>query len=356
MPTTTHWEPKRALSRSMRLRVGERGGVDRDLLGARVEHLLGVRDRADAAGDAERNIEHARDAPHPGAIDRAALGARGDVVEHQLVGALIAVARGELEDVADHPVVAEAHALDDLAVAHVEAGNYAFGKNGRSSSGVMRSSSNALPLIGRRYADPASAARSAAWRTPPEACQCDPRKAAQRLAVQLEIGSGERAVALDVGAEYVAAGRMRAEGVDRAPTAPRRRPGCQPRVRTRGSPRSSRRTSKARQTRSAPKCSSHAPTSPRLLDRRAADHHARDAVAQQSLDAPRPAHPAADLQAARPAARRAPTMMAAIARARRPARRRDRRRAASSPRARGSARAARAARARSASRRAKSPW
>ena len=44
-------------------------------------------------------------------------------------------------------VLAKAHALDHLAIAHVEAGNYAFGKNGRSSSMGMRSSSSALPLI-----------------------------------------------------------------------------------------------------------------------------------------------------------------------------------------------------------------
>ena len=65
-----------------------------------------------------------------------AVGARGDVVEHELVGALVAIARGELEDVADDSVIAEAHALDDLAVADVEAGDYAFGKNGASSFAV----------------------------------------------------------------------------------------------------------------------------------------------------------------------------------------------------------------------------
>ena len=88
----------------------------------------------------------ARHASHPFAIDRPAFGARRDVVEHQLVRPLVAIARSELEDVAHDRVIAEAHALDDLAVADVEAGDDAFGKNGRNSSGVIRSSSSALPL------------------------------------------------------------------------------------------------------------------------------------------------------------------------------------------------------------------
>ena len=58
----------------------------------------------------------------------------GDVIEHELIGALVAIARGELQDVADDAMVAEAHAFYDLAVADVEAGDDASGKNGRSSS------------------------------------------------------------------------------------------------------------------------------------------------------------------------------------------------------------------------------
>ena len=80
-------------------------------------------------------------AADPAAIDRAAVGARGDVVEHQLVRAFVAIARSELEDVAHDHVVAEAHALDDLTVPYIEAGDDAFGKNGRNSSVVIRFSS-----------------------------------------------------------------------------------------------------------------------------------------------------------------------------------------------------------------------
>src|SRR5690606_24988986 len=99
------------------IRVLERRGVDRDLVRPEVQHALGVLDRADAAGDAERDVEHGRDAVHPAPVDGAAVRARGDVVEHELVRALVAVAAGEVHDVADDAVVAELHALDDRAVA-----------------------------------------------------------------------------------------------------------------------------------------------------------------------------------------------------------------------------------------------
>jgi hypothetical protein len=64
-----------------------------------------------------------RNAGHPVGRHGAAVAAGGDVVEHQFVGALVAVALGQLDDVTDDLVVAELRALDDLAVADVEAGD-----------------------------------------------------------------------------------------------------------------------------------------------------------------------------------------------------------------------------------------
>ena len=61
---------------------------------------------------------------------RAPVWTGGDVVEDELVRAFVAIARRKLKDVADDAVVAEANALDDLTVAHVQTGDYAFGKNG----------------------------------------------------------------------------------------------------------------------------------------------------------------------------------------------------------------------------------
>src|SRR5437660_3684607 len=118
-------------------RGGERWRVDRDLFRARIQDFLGVRHGATAGGDPERNIQNARYPAHPLAIDAAAFGARGDVIEHQFVGALVAIPRRKLHDVAHDPVVAKAHACYDLAGADVEAGNDASGKTGSSSSGVI---------------------------------------------------------------------------------------------------------------------------------------------------------------------------------------------------------------------------
>jgi hypothetical protein len=69
-------------------------------------------------------------------------------------------------------VIAEANALYDLAVADVEAGDDAFGKNGRNSEGLINSSNKALPLMAAALPTPASVCKSAASRTPPDACRC----------------------------------------------------------------------------------------------------------------------------------------------------------------------------------------
>jgi hypothetical protein len=119
----------------------ERGRVDADLVGAVGEHGLGRREVANPAGDAERDVEQFGNARHPAAIHRPSPRARRDVVEHELVGALVAISARELEDAAHVAMIAEPHALDDASVAHVEAGNYAFCKNERISSSVMRPSS-----------------------------------------------------------------------------------------------------------------------------------------------------------------------------------------------------------------------
>jgi hypothetical protein len=55
-----------------RIRQGRR--IHGDLLGAGAEHLLGFADRANTARDAKRNVEQARDARHPAAIDDGPLG------------------------------------------------------------------------------------------------------------------------------------------------------------------------------------------------------------------------------------------------------------------------------------------
>ena len=88
----------------------------------------------------------------------------------------------------------------------------------RNSSEVIRSSSKALPLTAPATPIRVSAARSAAFRTPPEACQASCGKRATSLAVQLDVGSGQRAIALDVRAQDVfePIGRKTGDGVPQA--------------------------------------------------------------------------------------------------------------------------------------------
>src|SRR6185312_5691833 len=218
-------------------RVGERRRVHRDLFGAFVEHRLRVLHRADAAGDAEWNVQAARDPAHPAAIHAALLGAGRDVIEHQFVGALVAVARRQIQNVADHAVITEAHALDDLSVAHVEAGNYAFGKNGRSSCSAMRSSSNALPLMAAGVPIAASAARSAPVAMPPEACQriCGNRASASRYSARFgPTRAPSRAISVhSTCCSPASHSGGSASQSDSALSC------CQPRVRMRGTPASS---------------------------------------------------------------------------------------------------------------------
>ena len=113
--------------------IGESRGVDRHFFRAFAEHFFRICDGTNSASHAERNVENARDAANPAAIDGASIGARGDVVEHELVRAFVAIACCKLENVADDDVIAKAHAFDDLPVSYVKAGDDAFGKNGRNS-------------------------------------------------------------------------------------------------------------------------------------------------------------------------------------------------------------------------------
>ena len=149
----------------------ERGGVDGYLVRALVEHFLGIRNAADAAGDTERNIDLGSNTADPCTVDRTPVRTRGDVVKHELVGALVTVSLREVHDLADDTMVAELHALDDDAVAYVEAGNYAFCRNEFTSAALILPSSNALPVIAAGTPISRSFSMSAMLRTPPDACR-----------------------------------------------------------------------------------------------------------------------------------------------------------------------------------------
>src|ERR1700758_5316641 len=112
-----------------------------------MQYLARIRDGTNATGHAERNIDRPGHALHPAAIDAAPFWAGGDVIEHQLIGALIAIAQRQIDDFTHDHVIAKAHALDDIAVAHVQAGNDAATQHANASSSVKRPSSKARPRI-----------------------------------------------------------------------------------------------------------------------------------------------------------------------------------------------------------------
>jgi len=105
------------------LRPFQGGRVDRHLVRPVIQTARRLLHRADAAGDAERDVQQPGDVLHPAIVQRPPLRARGDVVEDQFVGALIAIARGQFGGVAHVHVALEAHALDHPPVLDVEAGD-----------------------------------------------------------------------------------------------------------------------------------------------------------------------------------------------------------------------------------------
>ena len=115
--------------------VGKRRGVDGNFVGAEGEKPPRVLNRLDAPGNAEGNVDRFGDARNPALVDDAAVRRGGDVVEDEFVCAFLGIAFGKRDDVADDFMTAELHALDDLSVADVEAGNDAFGEHGSSFKG-----------------------------------------------------------------------------------------------------------------------------------------------------------------------------------------------------------------------------
>ena len=134
--------------------------VDRNLVSPLVKHLFCVPDAANATGNTERDVNDGRNAVHPASINGTAVRAGRDVVKDEFVSSLTAVTLSQIDDVTDNPVISELDAFDNLAVANVETGDYAFRWNAATSSNVIAPSSRALPVIAAGIPDSRSSSRS----------------------------------------------------------------------------------------------------------------------------------------------------------------------------------------------------
>ncbi len=127
------------------LGVGHGRRVDGDLVGACAQQHAHVVDVAHPPAHRKRHeaaFGRARDHVEQ---DRPRLVRGGDVEEAELVGSLGVVAPRHLDRIARIREVDEAHALDDAAVAHVEAGNDAAGEH-QPPAAASASASRTAPV------------------------------------------------------------------------------------------------------------------------------------------------------------------------------------------------------------------
>ena len=131
--------------------IGERGGVDAHLVRAGFEDLLGIACGANAAAHAEGDEQLARSAADGVEQRLAAFVRRGDVEQHDFVGAFAGVARGLRSGIAGVDEVDELHAFDDAAGVHVEAGDDALGQHAASLSATQESCAESSARLRRIF-------------------------------------------------------------------------------------------------------------------------------------------------------------------------------------------------------------
>ena len=113
-------------------RVGEGGGVDAYLVGARIEDVLGVARAADAPAHGEGHKELAGGAADGIEQGLTAFVRGGDVEQHDFVGAFARVTRGLRSRIAGVDEIDELNALDHAAAVNIETGDDALGQHHNS--------------------------------------------------------------------------------------------------------------------------------------------------------------------------------------------------------------------------------
>src|SRR5262245_39050064 len=115
-------------------RIAKCGGVQADLVRARLDRRRRIVFTANAAADSERQEDLLRDRVDRIGARLAALDRRGDVEDYDLVDALDVVTAGEGPRIAGLAQAFEGYALPDLAVASIEARDDPLRQHGASSS------------------------------------------------------------------------------------------------------------------------------------------------------------------------------------------------------------------------------
>ena len=108
--------------------AGDSGGIDGNLVGARLQQCPHIGMGSHAASNGQRHEAVRRRFRNDVEQRRAILMGGGDIEEHQLVGARRIIARGSLHRIAGVAQADEIHALHHPAVGNVEAGDDPHGK------------------------------------------------------------------------------------------------------------------------------------------------------------------------------------------------------------------------------------
>jgi hypothetical protein len=116
---TMHWAPKRSEEGG----ILDRRGVERDLVRARLEHLLDVIKGAQAPAHGERHEALLGGLGDHVVHDAAVITRRRDIEKHQLVRALSVIGARGLDRIAGVAQFEEFDTLHDPPGGHVEAGN-----------------------------------------------------------------------------------------------------------------------------------------------------------------------------------------------------------------------------------------
>lgn len=121
-----HWLPNRSAPSRIRSGLQDRGGIHRSLVRPGQQHPADVVGGADAAADRQRDKDLFRGPPYHLHHRSAGVAARGDIEEHQFIGALRVVVPGDFDRIARIDQVDEIDPLDHAAAGHVHTGYDSF--------------------------------------------------------------------------------------------------------------------------------------------------------------------------------------------------------------------------------------